>query len=45
MGEAIPEKVADHFEEKQTTSVCSLCASEHLNCTQNLMSCTYSCLF
>lgn len=29
MGEAISEKVADHFQEKQTACICSLCASEH----------------
>lgn len=45
VGEAISEKVAEHCEEKQTTYICSLCASEHLSCPQNLMSCTYSCIF
>lgn len=45
MGEAISEKVAEHFEEKRTTYICSLCASEPLSCLQNLMSCTYACLF
>lgn len=44
MGETISEKVAEHFEEKQTTYIYSLCASKHLSCPQNLMSCTYSCL-
>lgn len=45
LGEAISEKVAEHFEEKQMIYICSLCASEHLSCQQNLMLCTYSCLF
>lgn len=44
MREAISEKVAEHSEEKQTTYIYSLCASEHLSCPQNLMSRTYSCL-
>lgn len=45
MGKAISAKVAEHFEEKQTTSICLLCTSEHLSCPQNLISFTYSTYF